>query len=329
MTDASRMLLSLYREARSRPTPDFQSFAIQTIRGAIDFSSAVWTTGYLCDDHRSPFLVPLPSLTYTYETNPDGVEAWKAINRTDRTIPIVFANPFRTQRIHTPALFAAPEDLAMRDYARQFGRQNALITSLSIKGAPIVQWCSLYRPRADDMFSRREIKHCNLLMAHLSEGLKINRLLHQVDAPTGADVLSGECAALVAADGTVINARPDFIAILQRQWREFDGRRIPALVMRELATLHRGTFRTRDGLLLARRVADLWWMTTTPLPPFERLPPRRMDAATLYAQGYSHKDVARLLGISPATVRNHIAASYRTLGASNRSELRAQLTSIR
>jgi len=60
----------------------------------------------------------------------------------------------------------------------------------------------------------------------------------------------------------------------------------------------------------------------------EALPPRRMDVATLFAEGLSCKEIAKSLAISPSTARNQIAASYQDLGATNRRQLKAALTRI-
>ncbi len=48
---------------------------------------------------------------------------------------------------------------------------------------------------------------------------------------------------------------------------------------------------------------------------------REMTVAEHYASGQSHKEIARELGVSPATIRNHIAAIYRKLGINNKAQL--------
>jgi DNA-binding CsgD family transcriptional regulator len=41
----------------------------------------------------------------------------------------------------------------------------------------------------------------------------------------------------------------------------------------------------------------------------------------LYAQGHSYKEIARLLGLSPATVRTYLRSVYIQLGVRNKIEL--------
>ena len=48
---------------------------------------------------------------------------------------------------------------------------------------------------------------------------------------------------------------------------------------------------------------------------------REFTIAEHYSQGQTYKEIARNLGVSPATVRNHIASIYRKLGINNKAQL--------
>ena len=52
-----------------------------------------------------------------------------------------------------------------------------------------------------------------------------------------------------------------------------------------------------------------------------RLSEREHQIAELYVAGRSYKEIARALGIAPATVRTHINAVYRKLEVTSRIEL--------
>jgi len=54
--------------------------------------------------------------------------------------------------------------------------------------------------------------------------------------------------------------------------------------------------------------------------PYGRLGPRQRDVLEQMAQGRSNKDIARVLGLSPATVKSHVAHVIAVLGAGNRTE---------
>lgn len=55
------------------------------------------------------------------------------------------------------------------------------------------------------------------------------------------------------------------------------------------------------------------------------LTPRELRAALLFAQGLSYKEVARVLGLSPATVRTYLKSAYAGLQVTNKVELVAAL----
>jgi DNA-binding NarL/FixJ family response regulator len=61
-----------------------------------------------------------------------------------------------------------------------------------------------------------------------------------------------------------------------------------------------------------------------------RLPPRQTEVLELLAQGRTNKEIARQLGISPATVKIHVARLMAWLGAANRTDavIRAQQARI-
>jgi DNA-binding CsgD family transcriptional regulator len=50
------------------------------------------------------------------------------------------------------------------------------------------------------------------------------------------------------------------------------------------------------------------------------LTPREVELLQLFAKGGSYKESARLLGISPLTVGNHVKSIYRKLAVHSRGE---------
>lgn len=61
---------------------------------------------------------------------------------------------------------------------------------------------------------------------------------------------------------------------------------------------------------------------TGPAPSagIDALTPRLREVLELLAEGLPNKEIAYLMGISPATVKAHVAALFRRLGAESRLE---------
>lgn len=53
--------------------------------------------------------------------------------------------------------------------------------------------------------------------------------------------------------------------------------------------------------------------------PLQALTPRQREVANLLREGKSNKEIGRTLGLSPETVKVHMAAIFRTLGVTNRT----------
>lgn len=62
-------------------------------------------------------------------------------------------------------------------------------------------------------------------------------------------------------------------------------------------------------------------LQSLPHKTLDQLTPREMDIARLFTQGFSYKEVAMKLSISPATVRNHIARIYSKTDVRNKVAL--------
>ena len=83
------------------------------------------------------------------------------------------------------------------------------------------------------------------------------------------------------------------------------------------------TIRSGNGYVSSSLLAT---MCMAPVPPphaaVEAVPltTRQQDVLRLLAEGRPTKDIARRLGLSVSTVKAHLAAAYRTLGAHNRVE---------
>jgi len=65
-----------------------------------------------------------------------------------------------------------------------------------------------------------------------------------------------------------------------------------------------------------------------PVPPPPRLTRRQRDVLGLIAQGYSNKRIAAALDLAEGTVKLHVAALLKALGASNRTEAVFEATAL-
>lgn len=74
---------------------------------------------------------------------------------------------------------------------------------------------------------------------------------------------------------------------------------------------------TDPGVLIARIAERLPALQAAEAA---RLPPRQQEVLALLAEGLTNKEIARRLGIAPATVKIHVARLSAWLGAANRTD---------
>ena len=86
------------------------------------------------------------------------------------------------------------------------------------------------------------------------------------------------------------------------------GHRLTGSVTEALAG--RGEWRGPRMHVSADPLGPFFVIRSTPINALDQLTPREQDIAHLFTQGFSYKEVALKLSISPATVRNHIARIY-------------------
>jgi PAS domain S-box-containing protein len=77
------------------------------------------------------------------------------------------------------------------------------------------------------------------------------------------------------------------------------------------------------GQKIVEKLASLnrYGASEAPGPTVSDLTPRARDVLTWVAQGLSDDEIAKKIGVSPNTVRNHVSAIYRKIGVRKRSAL--------
>ncbi|MCP2012963.1 DNA-binding NarL/FixJ family response regulator [Deinococcus sp. HSC-46F16] len=106
----------------------------------------------------------------------------------------------------------------------------------------------------------------------------------------------------------------------------------PAIVQAARAAGARGyVSKETDPESLARQLRDIVAHPDVDrLPQVEvpRLTPRESEVLPLLAQGFSNKEIAKNLGVSPDTVKDHLARLYVKLEAGDRTEAVSRARSI-
>ena len=302
----SVLLLDLYRYSRELAMRDFQRSTLERLRQVLPFDSAWW--GISCPEYdlHSSFLFGLPA---------HYPQAWERIKRGDTLAQVTSAAPGITVRFDPRMMQESP---GLRHLVAEFGIQQALCTVVVNPELRLSTFLSLYRHSAAPLFSREEAELKQLLMPHLWATWTSNWIaqLDRIRAHCGV-----RRAALAIADalGTLHTAEPGFLAIMRKEWPEWQGPQLPPLLQDCLRT----QLRVAGSQVLARGfpVCGLFLVEVRTRSPLDRLTPRERAIADGFSRGKSHKDIALELRLSPATIRSHLRTVYAKLDICDKAQL--------
>jgi len=128
---------------------------------------------------------------------------------------------------------------------------------------------------------------------------------------------------LVNEAGRVLAASPDALRALKELWPGWRGDILPSPPAAQgaggMTAIARVRFECRKALQISN--PRLYYLRLLGNDPREGLTQRERQVVDHIIDGLTHKEIARSLGISPATVRNHTQAVLTKLGARNKAAL--------
>ena len=111
-----------------------------------------------------------------------------------------------------------------------------------------------------------------------------------------------------------------FTPSMQTEWPDWNGQCLPEDLLAALQESD-GGFEGAAITVTASADTGLYFLRARKRSVVDSLSRREHDIARRFADGHSHKEIARALDISPATVRNHLQAVYAKLKIRNKTEL--------
>ena len=91
---------------------------------------------------------------------------------------------------------------------------------------------------------------------------------------------------------------------------------------------YKGGRRTTPSEALARIAQLASKVTSANAASASRITTRQQEVLRLLATGHSNKEIAKVLGLSPATIKTHVAQVMANIGANNRAEAAARAVGL-
>lgn len=310
LREFNSVLLRLYDYAGRLSLDDFQAGAVREMRRLIRFDGCWWGIGTLIEGHHRihhSFVEGLPEDMATAFNDAD-----------DRNIV-----GRRCSRRPGRALVFGPQDLAGNEETWELARRARIAQVLCActlqETSHLVMFVSLSRRRARPAFSPTEAGALELLLPHLESMLQLSRVLditRQRIRQAGTHI----CLAVTDVRGILHVAEPGFDRIVREEWPTWQGPALPAEVVAAIGA-RRARYRGHSVTLEFQWIGSQVVAAAHPCDRRDSLTPQERRVADVFAAGRNYKEVARLVGISPATVRHHLRAVYVKLGVRDKAAL--------
>lgn len=303
----SERLLALDRLPADVTPPRLMSEGLAGLRHLVPFDAAWWGE---CSGGMDG-LAPRNWLSGRINLSADFAREWNRIGASDR-----FAGE-SMQRLDTVVCVVGHEDPepAVEAFSRRHDLYHVMAITRALTGSGLLQFVSLYRHRASPAFEPAHHVLFEQFSAHLMQRWSV-----RVAALAGHGGTPGEAHGLVDASGDFVYVGARLALVLREALPQWDGTHLPAALaaaVREApVSLKLGSRR-----LAAQRCGDLVLLSLAPQRRAALLPPRELSVALLFADGHSHKVIARETGLSPATVRTYLREAYLRLGVSDKVAL--------
>ena len=173
-------------------------------------------------------------------------------------------------------------------------------------------------------WSEAERDYMQCAVDQLSAAMKLTR------AEPGRPDRPGTVTILASENGIGLLGLTALRAQFGDIWPRWTGDHLPEQLARLITTPGQHILPDRDLVVTVETAPRFQGMglrrlTLRRLTQVDMLSPREREVARALSDGHSHKEVARLLGLAPATVRNQTQSIYQKLGVDNRASLSAML----
>lgn len=299
-TATNDFILAVHDASMYLSPADFHRWALGEIRHYIDFDFAIWGGGN--GQNRQLHMATVLDQVDTF------FDTWEAVKHEDHYADLVIGNTGKTWSIEQVPAFR--HSLAYNEHWGRYSARQLMSTMEVDIQTGLHIFVTLARENRRAAFNAAEARTKNIITQHLFLASRHNDMhyLRSHQAP----------AAFIDRRGLLHAVLPEFCALLINEWGRQARHRLPAAVNEAL--WQTGRYQSRHLSLHAEQFNNRL-LVRAAVAPCVSLSRREQEVAWMYASGRSNKEVALALGISPTTVRTHLARLYQKLGITDKGAL--------
>lgn len=301
-------LLQLGRLPRERGAAQFIADGLQLLRTLVPFTSAWWGEMSKADAGAPPqsWMHGQLNLSESFAAE------WHQIAGNDSFAHDTLSRPGEILRASG---FTDP-CAAVNAFARRYDLYHLLCISFELPQSGLLFSVCLYRGSNAQAFSDGAARLFAAFCEHLLQlwRFQVHDLLQLGDADGASEF------AVARADGRLLYVGAQLCSSIAAAVPGWSGSILPA-ALREQLPMAPCVVRLGRATLTLSRVGEQVILSLQAPSRSAALAPRERSAAMLFAAGHSYKEIARMLALSPATVRTYLRNCYLQLGVRSKVEL--------
>lgn len=309
--ELSDLLLGLYVASKEMATSDFRRHALTQIGRHVPFDAVWWAMATQMDTGSS----------YVHDSYIDGMPDDCAVLMNATSQDNVIAQTCSS----SPGIcfYFPPEqvfgNLQTALLAKHMGISQVLCIAWRSEIPQLSTFLSFARRKSTVPFTDGERRSIECLMPHLANMLTTSMVM-KFASIRSRDSEVRSAMAVVDEIGMLHVAEPGFERLIRLEWPEWRGPLLPAPLLAAIAS-NRSNHLGKAVVASLDLVRESRLVTLAKRSPGDLLSPRERTVAEGFAKGESYKELAKRLGLSPATVRHHLRAIYEKLGVADKAAL--------
>jgi DNA-binding CsgD family transcriptional regulator len=314
----STLMLTIYFHSQEAGVHLFQDLVLEKLKALVPFDSAMWGTATV-----RPKGLDIHTF-HLHNSSPEMVKAYEKVKHLD-TIPAELARHEKTTLVfNAETMLAGKKLLPLRQFSREFGHENMLITSQYDAQTQLLQWIALLRRDRAQVCKPAEATLLTSLAPHLMQALAMNRRVH-MDALLSEEARIHWCSAIADARGVVLHADPGFLDLIEPEWPCPRQNQLAPALVKQLSGSPVSLV-GKAAVVEISVVEGVWFLKARRRQPIDSLSSSELMVARLLASGLTQKEVALKLKRSSETVRSHVRNIFEKLGISSAVMLAAALS---
>jgi len=310
----NRCVLHVGRLARESGASRFIADGLQAFGQLVPFASAWW--GEMSTP--GPNVVPQSWMHGSINLPESFAAEWHPVAANDQFSHTTLSQPGEVVRDKG---FNDPCE-AVNDFARRYDLYHLMGITFELPESGLMFFVCLYRGQHEQHFDEHEAELFSAFCDHLFQLWRFQvQDMIRFDTDDGASDFG-----VARMDGSLLYVGARLCAAIQRELPGWNGSMLPVEVVSQLQKAPCVVRLGRCALTLSPNAEHVILSLEAPSRA-EGLAPRERTAAMLFAAGHSYKEIAKLLSLSPATVRTYLRNCYLQLGVKSKVELGSVLRS--